>query len=84
MKTLISLFSGIGGLDEGLHRAGYAPIFCSEIDEHARNSLISWCERRNVAPFINSDINTIDPRSLLNELGLQQGELDLLAGGPPC
>ena len=84
MKTLISLFSGIGGLDEGLHRAGFAPIFCSEIDEHARNSLISWCERRNVAPFINSDINTIDSRSLLNELGLQQGELDLLAGGPPC
>lgn len=84
MKTLISLFSGIGGLDEGLHRAGFAPIFCSEIDENARNSLISWCERRRLAPSINSDINTIDPRSLANELGLKQGELDLLAGGPPC
>lgn len=84
MKTLISLFSGIGGLDEGLHRAGFAPIFCSEIDENARNSLISWCERRRLTPSINSDINTIDPRSLVNELGLKQGELDLLAGGPPC
>lgn len=84
MKTLVSLFSGIGGLDEGLHNAGFRPIFCSELDVNARASLQSWCKRRSVNPILNSDINTITPHSLKRKLGLKVGELDLLAGGPPC
>jgi len=84
MKTLVSLFSGIGGLDEGLHNAGFTPIFCSELDVNARSSLENWCKRHSVDPIINPDINTITPHSLKRELGLKVGELDLLAGGPPC
>lgn len=84
MKTLVSLFSGIGGLDEGLHRAGFTPLFCSELDTNARESLQNWCKSRSVNPILNSDINEITPHSLKRELGLKVGELDLLAGGPPC
>ena len=84
MKSLVSLFSGIGGLDEGLHRAGFSPVFCSELDVHARNSLSSWCKLRAVDPIINTDINSVNPVSLRQELEMDAGELDLLAGGPPC
>lgn len=84
MKTLVSLFSGIGGLDEGLHNAGFTPLFCSEIDKHAHNSLKNWCERRSVSPILSTDINDVNPHRLKKELNLKVGELDLLAGGPPC
>ncbi|MFX5614994.1 DNA cytosine methyltransferase, partial [Acinetobacter baumannii] len=30
------------------------------------------------------DIRSLDPRTLMEDLGLQAGELDLLVGGPPC
>lgn len=84
MKTSISLFSGIGGLDEGLHNAGFTPLFCSEIDVHAHESLKNWCDRRSVTPILNTDINEINPRALKKKLKLNVGDLDLLAGGPPC
>ncbi|TSA37234.1 MAG: DNA cytosine methyltransferase [Methylococcaceae bacterium] len=84
MKTLVSLFSGIGGLDEGLHNVGFTPLFCSEIDKHAHESLRNWCSRRSVDPILATDINDISPLSLKKQLGLKVGELDLLAGGPPC
>lgn len=84
MKTAISLFSGIGGLDEGLHQAGFSPLFCSELDDNAFRTLQHWCERRKASPILGRDINEIDPASLKRKLGLKINELDLLAGGPPC
>ena len=32
----------------------------------------------------DGDVENIDPRALLAELGLRSGEVTLLAGGPPC
>jgi len=83
-RTLVSLFSGIGGLDDGLHAAGFAPVFCCEIDIHARASLENWARLRGVAPRVECDVTEIDPHGLRESLGLASGELDLLAGGPPC
>lgn len=80
----VSLFSGAGGLDEGLHRAGFEPLFCCEIDKFARESLANWAQIRSVSPVIWDDVNTVDPAHLLSQLGLSKGELPLLAGGPPC
>lgn len=84
MLTAISLFSGIGGLDEGLHRAGFAPIFCSEVDKHAFLTLQHWCKQKEITPLLGGDIREFRPNQLLNDLGITSGELDLLAGGPPC
>lgn len=84
MLKAISLFSGIGGLDEGLHRAGFAPTFCSEIDPHAFESLQNWCLKKNLHPQLGRDIRDYRPEKLLKQLELAPGELDLLAGGPPC
>lgn len=84
MKSLVSLFSGIGGLDEGLHQAGFSPLFCAELDKNAHATLQEWCKRRHVSPVMERDINAVDPQALMSHLGLKAGELDLLAGGPPC
>lgn len=84
MKSAISLFSGIGGLDEGIHQAGFTPIFCSELDTNAFNTLSHWCQRRELSPILERDINNVDPIALKQELGIHYNELDLLAGGPPC
>jgi DNA (cytosine-5)-methyltransferase 1 len=84
MRSSISLFSGIGGFDEGIHQAGFSPIFCSELDRNAFASLGHWCNRRKVSPILERDINEIDPIILKKKLGFKVNELDLLAGGPPC
>jgi len=84
MLTAVSLFSGIGGLDEGLHRAGFAPIFCSEVDKHAFQTLQHWCKQKDLKPLLGGDIRNFNPEKLLHDLGIASGELDLLAGGPPC
>lgn len=83
-KSVVSLFSGIAGLDEGLHQAGFEPIFCSELDSHAFESLANWCSRRKVNPILERDINTVNPYDLKKTFAMKDGDLDLLAGGPPC
>jgi DNA (cytosine-5)-methyltransferase 1 len=80
----ISLFSGAGGLDEGLHGAGYTPLFCCEIDKYARSSLANWTTLRETKPIIWDDVTTVNLDTLKTELNLKPGELPLLAGGPPC
>lgn len=79
--TLISVFSGAGGLDLGLHSAGYELRLALEIDETCRRTL----SRNFQCPFATkSDILQCVPADLLEEACLASGELDLLAGGPPC
>lgn len=84
IKKYISLFSGIGGLDEGLHKAGFQPLACSELDPNATLTLKQWLLSKNITAKVYGDINMIDPDVLRDDLGLIKGELDLLAGGPPC
>lgn len=84
MFKFISLFSGVGGLDIGLHQAGFVPIFCSEIDENALLTLKGWYEKKGISPVFSQDINEVNISELRKSLNLQKGELDLLAGGPPC
>jgi DNA (cytosine-5)-methyltransferase 1 len=36
---VVGLFSGIGGIEHGLRRAGHTPEFLCEIDEAARQVL---------------------------------------------
>lgn len=80
----MSLFSGAGGLDEGLHRAGFRPLFCCESDRHAMASLRSWAGLRKVSPVFRDDVTAVEPGGLAERLGLEPGRLPLLAGGPPC
>ena len=82
--NFISLFSGIGGLDAGLHSAGFQPLFCVEKDRHALATLKIWLSQQKIECNIDEDVTNIYPERLRTKLGLSKGELDLIAGGPPC
>ena len=81
MKVL-SLFTGAGGLDIGLERAGFQMAGCVEIDEDCRETL--RLNRPDWSQLTPGDIHSHRPADILDAFGVTQGEVVLLAGGPPC
>ena len=81
--TVLSAFSGLGGLDLGLEAAGFTHVGCIEHDEWARRSLKA--NRGDEWPVLDpGDISILAPSLRPSALGLNQRDLGLLAGGPPC
>ena len=81
-KSVISLFTGAGGLDLGLEAAGFDNRLCVEIDEDARATLrMNRPDWKIAEP---GDIHRIEPTEILRQAGLKPGQTTLLAGGPPC
>jgi len=80
--SVLSLFTGAGGLDLGLEAAGFKPVLCVENDEDARatlqNNRPSW---RLSEP---GDIHQLSSVELLRQARLKPRQLTLLSGGPPC
>lgn len=81
MKVL-SLYTGAGGLDLGLARAGFEISGCVEIDRDARATLKTnrpkW---RQITP---GDIHAHRPSDILSAFDLTSRDVSLLVGGPPC
>jgi DNA (cytosine-5)-methyltransferase 1 len=80
--TVLSLFTGAGGLELGLEAAGFHPVLCVELDRDARQTLT--LNRPAWRQSIPGDIHQIGTNDLLRQAGLKQRQLTLLAGGPPC
>ena len=78
----LSAFSGIGGLDLGLEHAGFSIIGGIESDPAARRSLA--LNRPQLPHLKPHDINEVASTLLPHHLGIAEGELALLAAGPPC
>lgn len=79
--TTLSLFTGAGGLDLGLEAAGFAVGGCVEIDADCRATL----ERNRNWPVVkDADLTARKPQSLMHELGIDAGALQLVSAGPPC
>ena len=77
----IDLFSGCGGMTEGLIQAGYRVVAAVEIDQFAALTYHANNDQRGVQLF-QVDIRKVDIRVIKNIL---HGEpLHLLAGCPPC
>lgn len=80
--TVLSLFSGAGGLDRGLEAAGFETKACLEIDPFCAATL------QNMRPWWRQlecrDVTVAAESVKPDDLNLKVGELDLIAGGPPC
>ena len=78
----LSAFSGIGGLDLGLERAGFVAIGGIERDAAARHSFA--LNRPRFPLLAPHDVNELARELRPASLGVRAGELALVAAGPPC
>lgn len=73
--TILSLFSGCGGLDLGFHLEGYHTVWANDFSEWAVRSF-----RENLGDvIIHEDITKIDPY-----INKSISDCDLILGGFPC
>lgn len=77
----VSLFSGCGGLDWGLKEAGFQTVLGLDNDAIAASS---FALNFPATPFIQASIGAVDRNTLLQRIGKNAYDIDLLAGGPPC
>jgi DNA (cytosine-5)-methyltransferase 1 len=79
--TAVDLFCGCGGISVGLQSAGFEVIAGVDIN---KKYICSFTKNFPKAKTITEDITSIPPEKFLEMIGLNKGELTLLAGGPPC
>jgi DNA (cytosine-5)-methyltransferase 1 len=83
-RSVISLFTGIGGLDFGFEAAGFHTAAAVELDPVCRNAIADnrgWPVAEQDGRF---DIATITTDRLLEVAALEAEAVDMLIGGPPC
>jgi DNA (cytosine-5)-methyltransferase 1 len=81
----LSLFSGAGGMDIGVKKAGFDLLAEIELDKYCCQTLRAAVEReKRATTVIEGDIRTIDPARFMSDYSLKPLDLDLLFGGPPC
>lgn len=78
--SVVSLFTGAGGLDFGFEAAGFSTAVAVEIDAACCAFLEKNCDWK----VIHNDIHSVESREILEKAGLQKGNVDVLIGGPPC
>ena len=83
--TAFSIFSGAGGMDIGVMQAGFEILACIELDHNCCDTLRENIKRENRETKVyEGDIRTFSPKSIMNDLSIKEGHIDLLFGGPPC
>jgi DNA (cytosine-5)-methyltransferase 1 len=80
--TAIDLFSGAGGLSEGLRQAGFQILAASD---HDPDACATYRANFPEVTMIEGDLTDRANHARLTDLAMPMNrELDLLAGGPPC
>ena len=77
---VLSIFTGVGGLDFGFEAAGFETVVALDSDQTACRTL----RLNRPWPVIRGDIAETSSKSILDAAGLKVGEADVLIGGPPC
>jgi DNA-cytosine methyltransferase len=81
LLSTIDLFCGAGGITEGFREAGYQCLYANDsmpeaIETFKHNHSEAWADCRN--------IEDVKPSEIRGKLKIRKGDLDVLAGGPPC
>lgn len=79
--TVLSAFTGAGGLDLGLERAGFHVIACIENDDTVRKTIRA---NRPDWRLLSGDITELATSLTPEKLSIEPGDLGLLSAGPPC
>ncbi|HGP3596941.1 TPA: DNA cytosine methyltransferase [Yersinia enterocolitica] len=79
--TALDMFSGCGGLSQGLLQAGFSVKAAIEIDLKAKET---YEQNHPHSLMYHADVRSLDPNKILHDLNMNPGELTLLAGCPPC
>ncbi len=77
----VDLFCGCGGISCGMQLAGFDVIAGIDIEP---KYLVTFSHNFPNAKSLDLDISKISPEEFMDKIGVVPGELDLLAGGPPC
>ena len=73
MYTIVSLFSGAGGLDLGFENAGFKTVWANEFDKTI------WATYQRNFPHVS-----LDKRSITEISSEEIPDCDGIIGGPPC
>jgi DNA (cytosine-5)-methyltransferase 1 len=76
----ISFFSGAMGLDLGLEKAGIEVLLACDADKRCRETIKT---NKPLLPVLEN-ILSYTPKAILETAGIQKGQVDIIAGGPPC
>lgn len=77
----IDLFSGCGGLTLGLKQAGFSVVGSVEVD---LLSVETYKANHPEVQVWHSDVRTVAANEIIRTLGVKKGQVDLIAGCPPC
>ncbi len=96
LPAVVSLFSGAGGLDVGLERAGFKVVVATDFDRDCVASLRASQKARIAIPnagdrpyldgtrIIEAAVEDLQPSDLVPEDAQRGWRPAVLAGGPPC
>lgn len=80
--NVIDLFAGVGGLSYGF-------AYDSDFEIIAANEILAamataYSLNHPTVKMYNIDIKEFSLRNLTEDLGIEQGDVDIIIGGPPC
>ena len=78
---LIDLFSGVGGITQGFHWAGFETLIANEFDKSIANSYQTNFPDTNM---VVGDVRDLNFSEIMIENKINPGDIDVIAGGPPC
>lgn len=80
MRSVLSVFSGMGGLDAGARLAGFHVKAAIDADASALDVLHQALGTKKIVGFTQN----LDPDEVVAEAGLRPDGTSILIGGPPC